>query len=288
MAKQVYKIPASLDASYLDVEISLQNKDGIGKILSLKVIVAWLASILLLAFMIFRTPLGYGTFLQKLLFAILWIWWSFSLFSEDKTHRMKFLNLASLVNYLMPGARRLSTRRTDPAIKFRNLVGIETIEDNGRILFLDGTWGYMYRVVGSASLFLFDADRKAILDRVDGFYRKMERDCDLIWITTKEPQKVHRQVRHAKELRDNLHSSSPGLKALADERIQVLEDDIGSHYRSIHQYLIIKADNKEALRTGFSILKSEVENSSHMIKQCQALVSPSQVTDALKIIYNAE
>jgi hypothetical protein len=50
-----------------------------------------------------------------------------------------------------------------------------------------------------------------------------------------------------------------------------LRDHVGSEFKSIHQYMLIKSKNKEALRVANGILQSEVEESSLMIKQCVPL-----------------
>lgn len=72
-AKQSYKIPASLNADYLnDMEITLRNNDGIGlKPLPIKVILFYLAGIFLGAFLLFKIEfIKNGFFWQKLLFGL--------------------------------------------------------------------------------------------------------------------------------------------------------------------------------------------------------------------------
>ena len=51
----------------------------------------------------------------------------------------------------------------------------------------------------------------------------------------------------------------------------VLRDYVGHEFKSLHQYMLIKSENKEALMAAVNILQSEVENSSLMIKQCVPL-----------------
>ena len=50
-----------------------------------------------------------------------------------------------------------------------------------------------------------------------------------------------------------------------------MRDYVGKEFKSIHQYMVIKSDNKEALRVANGILQNEVENSALFIKQCVPL-----------------
>ena len=62
---------------------------------------------------------------------------------------------------------------------------------------------------------------------------------------------------------------------------------VGGSFRSIHQYLIIKADNTEALTVAKNMLQSEVENSSYMFKQCTALFG-DDIYDVFRTIYKGK
>ena len=56
MAKQYYKIPASLNENYLNMEIALQNKQGVGlKPLPVRVILVWLIGLLVTFFLVSNT-----------------------------------------------------------------------------------------------------------------------------------------------------------------------------------------------------------------------------------------
>lgn len=288
MAKQSYKIPASLASGYLDMELSLQNKDGIGKVVMLRTILAWMLSLFGLIYALFQSPLSKGTFGQKFLFVLLWLIWTVILTKTDKTKRMKIQTVASLINYIPKSARHVLTRQSSKADALYGIVGIKSIEDGGLIQYTDGTLGYMYRVVGSASVLLFDQDRDAILSRVDAFYRKMKTDTELIFITTKEAQKVFRQVYQVKKLKQNLQSTSLDLQNLLQERFQVLSTDVGKNFSTIHQYLILKADNPSALTVAKNILQSEVESSTLMFKQCIPLITKEEVEHVKRIIYRRE
>lgn len=289
MAKEIYKIPDTLDKSMGDMEISLQSSDGIGvRPMPISVILMYAASIILWFFAVAKTFIADGGIVLIVIFSALWFALTVVLLKRDKTGLPQASLVVSMLNYLPKNMRYVITRNNAKARDFYNIVGIDSIDgDKGLIMFADGTYGYMYRVVGTGSVLLFDEDRRAILDRVDKFYAKMKPDYELIYITCKEAQKVYRQVAHLKDRYDNLVVDDPDLKAVADMEYRYLKDIVGGQFRSIHQYLIIKADNTEALTVGKNMLQAEVENSTYMFKQCTALFG-DDIYDVLRTIYKGK
>lgn len=289
MAKDSYKIPDTLDKSMGDMEISLQSSDGIGaRPMPIKIILMYALSIILWFFAVAKTFIADGGIGLIIVFSALWFALTALLLHRDKTGLPQASLVVSMMNYLPKNLRYVVTRNNAPAKDFYTIAGIEDIDgEKGLITFTDGTYGYMYRVVGTGSILLFDEDRKAILDRVDSFYKKMKPEYELIFITSKEAQKIYRQVARLKERYDNLDFDDPELRAVADTEYNYLKNVVGGSFRSIHQYLIIKAENTEALTVGKNMLQSEVENSSYMFKQCTALFG-NDIYDVFRTIYKGK
>lgn len=289
MAKDVYKIPDTLDKSMGDMQISLQSADGVGvKPMPIKIILMWVCSAILWFLCVAKTFIGSGGIAAIVIFTALWFGMTALLLARDKTGVPQAALVVSMLNYLPKSMRYAITRNNAPAKDFYQIAGIEDIDgEKGLITFSDGTYGYMYRVVGTGSVLLFDEDRKAILDRVDSFYRKMKPEYEMIFITSKEAQKVCRQVAAMKRRYDNLAPDDDELRALADTEYRVLKNYVGGSFRSIHQYLILKADNAEALIVAKNMLQSEVENSTMMFKQCTALFG-DDIYEVLRTIYKGK
>lgn len=285
-AKPSYKIPYGLAQSYADMTIALQSKDGsVGKVLPMLVVGTYVVSFLTCLCLITKTFIGtMSNGFQKVLFVLLWAALTVVLASYDGTRRMNLQRILTLLAYIPSSARKVYTRTSRDAGPFWGICGIENIDDDGLIEYSDGTWGYWYRVVGSASILLFDADRDAIITRVDNFYRKWECGTEIVFMTTKEAQKVYRQVANLQRRYENFRTSDSDLRDLAEEQFKILRDYVGSEFKSIHQYMLVKATNKEALRVGTNILQNEVENSSLMIKQCVPL-EKEDVLQVLKSVY---
>ena len=271
-SKQSYHVPYGLAESYADMTIALQSKDGsVGKVLPMIVVGTYVCSFLGCLVCLTKTPIGsMSNTLQKVLFVILWAALTVVLASYDGTRRMNMQRIMTLLNYLPKSARYVYTRNNRNASAFWNIVGIEDIEDDGLIIYADGTYGYWYRVVGSASILLFDADRDAIITRVDNFYRKWECESEIAFMTAKEAQKVYRQVANLQRRYANLKNDDQDLRNLAEEQFRILKY-VGTEFKSIHQYMLVKSNNKEALRVATNLVQAEVENSALMIKQCVPL-----------------
>lgn len=289
MAKPAYKIPSDLNASYADMEIALRSKDGIGfKPLPMKIVLAYVVGVLGAFYVMMNTFIRYGNLGHKALFLLTWGLFMWLLFKTDPTQRMQFSLVPVLLNYIPKKARTVMTRRDSNCLPFYAIVGIKDIDERtGLVSFEDGTFGYWYRVVGSASILLFDSDRVAILDRVDAFYKKMNTESEVIFLTVKSAQAIYKQLAALRRLYDNLEVRDEDLIYLANEQFDVLKNYVGGTFKSIHQYMILKADNKEVLQQTKNILQSEVENSSMMIKRCIPLYR-EDILPVMELIYRGK
>ena len=274
MAKSMYKIPAAINRSRLDHEITISGWDVSLRPLPLKIILYWIGVAMVLMWALTQSSVSKSSPVLMILFTIWYIITVLYLGGRTKTNEMRFMLIPALVEYLPDSARKITARRNSNPYAFMQLLGIRDIDSAGMSYFLDGSIGQGYSVVGSASALLFDEDRNSILNRVDQFWRKVGHDSEWIFLTTKEPQRVHRQI--AAVQRQNLALQGggnyhPDLMALLNEKYEILDQDVGGKFLSMHQYLIIKAKNEEALKQAHGILASEVESSSLMFKRCVKL-----------------
>lgn len=289
MAKKSYKIPDTLDKGFGETEIPLQSSDGLGtKPIPIMIILIYICSALLWFYSVSRSFIRAGGIGLIVAFSILWLALTILLMKRDKTGIPEASLVVSMVNYLPKSMRYLITRKTAKANAFRALVGIKDINyDTGLITFLDDTYAFLYRVVGTGSVLLFEDDKTAILDRYDMFWRKIKADCEILFITSKEPQKIYRQLANAERRYVGLDVKDRELAAVAERNFNFLRDQVGMNFRSIHQYMLVKADNKEALMQTKNIILSEVENSSMVFKQCTPLFG-SDIDDVLSTIFKGK
>lgn len=271
MAKSIYKIPISLGRSILDLEINLGAKGWNLKPLPMKVILFWLCSIFAVFWLVFATFLKHANPLLNILLIAWWLMATAFLGKYSKTKELRIKSVPALVNYVTPGARRVVTRRSADPTGFQSIAGINGIDESGFITWNDGTVGQAYLVVGSASVLVFAKDKLAILDRVDAFYRKVDTSYEVATVTTKEPQRVYRQLANLERRNQSLDVYSPELQELLEEQHAILTGYVGGSFASIHQYFVVKADNLEALRKAHVVLEAEAEESALMIRQLTQL-----------------
>lgn len=274
MAKSVYKIPTSLDASYVDLEFNLQTKEGLGPqtpvngktiLLGLIAIIAWF-------YIVFQTPIGNGGVLIIGGFTITWIILAILLVKPDKTKKHGFELIITMANYIPKSSRRANVRLFDNLTTIQNITGVKSVDpEDGMIHFVDGTVGRVYSVVGSASILMFDQDKSMILDKVDSFYRKLPVGVEIIFDTVKESQRTDIQTQSAIDGFRQLSVKSKGLATLYKERHQILKYGVGEKFKSIHQYAVLKAPKEESLSEGESLIISDAENEGLMFKRVETL-----------------
>lgn len=274
--KQVYKIATSLDRSYLDVEVALQHKSGVGlRPMPFYTIIIWIIAIFGGLMMLSSEYLPFHNlpFVFQAIFYITLLTFTYFVSSRDKGNQMRFMALRNMYTYMfVKGDRIIKTRNTDPSTAFYRLTKIKGVDDKtGVITFSDGTVAYAYRVVGNASSLLFDSDKGEIVNRVDNFYRKMPDNIRIEYVTVKEPQKVVTQKFRLKQLYQALRIRDKDLLKLMEESYEVLDKYVGGEFKSIHQYMLMFAGTKDQLDKAHSIIVNEVHNSGLMISDLEPL-----------------
>ena len=285
--KSSYKIPADIDSNYLDMEIAIKKNDIGIRPTPVRVVLTCLISIFLAYYFVFNgnSIIREGGTAVVVLFLICWILLTILVIHRDGTNRMQIEFLPALFGYIPKSARKVVTRKSSNANPFFGIVGIEDIDDKtGMVTYSDGTYAYWYAIVGSASVLLFPEDKDAILTRVDNFYKNMGSDCEIVYMTTREPQNVTRQLAHLIAQYKVLDYQSADMNKLVEEQYHTLKDYVGKEFKSTHQYMIIKGDNREALSTINNLVIAEVESSSLMFRQCVPMYKEDLIAP-LSLVY---
>lgn len=276
MAKQRFKIPASLDVSYFDMEFHLKTKDGLGinRPVSAKTVLFTLLAGFAWFYLVFQSFIGTSGIPLIIGFTIGWVALSILLIRPDKTNRLGIELVLSMINYLPKTGRFVPVRMGDNVYPLQSLLNIRTVDpEDGVIHYLDGAVGHVYHVVGSASTLMFEQDKQAILNKVDSFYRKLPVDVEVIYDTVYEGHSVDVQVESVKYDMNNLNSSSKGLQALLMEQHQILDLAINSSQglTSLHQYLVVRATNEATLMDFENLLIGDVEGDGLMFRLAKTL-----------------
>ncbi|PUB32557.1 hypothetical protein C8K30_1011083 [Promicromonospora sp. AC04] len=284
MAKTSYKVPSSLNRSFLDHEITLSKGGWAARPSPIKQLFFFGGGALVLLWVTTSTFVASSGPVFITLFVIWGLLTIVYFGALTKTNELRVTTVPALLSYLPARARHVLTRRGSDPSGFYSIVGIHGIDQDGRIHFVDGSEGQVYLVVGSASYLLFDEDRVRILDRVDAFWRKVDTSCEWSFITTKEPQRIYHQVANLERRNHALQVRHPDLVELQDEQYDILTQHVGGKFTSIHQYLLLKGKSADALRRGHTVLQAEIEGSALMIKEAM-LLNREETEPMLRLFY---
>lgn len=285
MAKTSYKVPVALNRTFMDLEITMSGKGWNLRPSPLKQLLFYgLTMFLLLPWLVTSTFISSAGFVLITVF-IIWFLVTFAYLGRlTRTKDLTISRVPALMAYLPPRARTVLTRRSSNPSEFYGVVGIDSIDEDGQINFAGGDVGRAYLVVGSASYLLFDEDRTAILDRTEAFWNKTEPSCEWLWLTTKEPQRVHHQLANLERRNRALQIRHPDLLELQNESFDLLTQHVGGAFSSIHQYLLLRGTSQDALTRGHKLLQAEVEASSLMIKE-SAVLDRLETLQVLQVLY---
>lgn len=282
MAKDIYKVPASINRSMLDHEIALTGNGSF--VAPVKQLMFYGGGVIAIIWLVSQTFVGKASgglvfwFVAWAIFAVAYLGWL------TPTKDLRLMTVPSLLSYLPKKSRRVMTRRSSNPSDFYSIVGVDSISEDGMMRMADGGAAQAYLVVGSASYLLFDEDRAAILNRVDSFWRKVNTTCQFMFVTTKEPQRIHHQVAALHRRNEELEVRDPDLLSLQDEKYNILSDHVGGKFPSIHQYVILRGKSEDALRQGHQVLQAEAESNGLMIKDL-TMLNREETTSLLQVFY---
>lgn len=286
MATSSYKIPVSIDRSRLDHKITLQAFQLKSKPLSIKIILYWVLFVFVTAWVVLQSPLSAAPWIV-LVFLVIWMTVTAAVLGKQtKTGDMKFMQLPALLEYIPTRKRKVMTRTNSKPYGFLSIVGIKDVEASGIIRYVNGDVAQLYSIVGSASALLFEGDRNAIIRRVDNFHQKIDSGPSWCYMTTKESQRVFQQIAAIEHQNRELRHRDPELLALEQEKLDVLVNDVGGQFSSLHQYLLVRATSMKELKAAHRVLRAERENSSLMFRRCELLNGPDGL-EVLRSVYQS-
>lgn len=284
MARSVYGIRTPLNRSLGDVEIPLFSQKSI----PLKSLLIYMAGLLTMLWLVMKAwPIGTSSWWIRILFIFVFSGIMLWAGAPTKTKELTVQQIPATLEYVPRRSRHIVTRTVASPASFYSMVGIREVDSSGLIEYANGDVGQMYLVVGTASVLLFDQDRDDIIDRNDAFWRKVSTDAEWNFITVREPQRVDSQIVHTQELMNQLEPRDPELMDLLDERYEILANYVGHRFRSMHQYLLLRARNFELLEESNNTLMKEKADSDRMFKAITPL-NDTETFEALSVIYRTK
>ena len=156
--KPAYRIPDGLNKSTWETQITLSTRKGVAiRPLPIKVIFGFIGGGLLVWWLVQSSVMAPSPIYLKVILAILCGILMTMLLLPDKTGTSRATLVPALFNYVQKSNRNVIVRRDKPVNNFMHISGISQVyPDRGLIRFTDGAYGFAYRVVGNASVLLFN------------------------------------------------------------------------------------------------------------------------------------
>ena len=277
MAKESYKIRASLDRSRIDRNISIPISEDMGvKSLYLGSLLFGIGGVLSLMAIMSYTFMKNASLPVKSFFSVFYLLMVGFCAYYTKFKELSIVQVKDFLEYIPRRSRIVKTRFGGDIKNFASITGITNFDKKtGIVQFYDGGYGVVYSVVGSASRLLFEKDQNLILDAVNNFYTKLPFNVEMITFTTKEAQKVYAQAYYLEERYKKLKAfgGDDELLELLEEEYDILKNHVGKEYTSIHQYVMLRADNAAQLKAQLPLFERAMLSSPLVFKSVERLDS---------------
>lgn len=286
-----FSFPTSLNTSFLDVAVMLtseKNAIQVKKQITVRVLLILIVGIFIYLFLAIQSPLGKGGVLGIIWWTIGYFW-ILILLALPTDSKLVGLNLIiPTIKYSQKENRKVDSRSISPSDKIGSVVGIESIlKSNGKVIYSNGEVGFVAEVIGNASVLMFEEDQQVVLTDTRNFYRKLTPNISLIIDSVTESQRVHNQIETLLERKEKMKFNSPALNELIDSQISVLASYVGEEFKSLHQYMVVRAKNDDALYEFSQWLNLQVEKGSGFLTDYRVL-DYDDAKDYFKSVYRIE
>lgn len=202
-----------------------------------------------------------GLLMQSTIIITLLIFtWYF--FGPSNTGILGVYRFVSAINFSLPNRKKIRTRLSDEVDPFEALCNITNIDDQGRLLFFDGTQGYIYEVVGNASRLMFDSYKANVLNSVRQFWRQDFTGISFHFITKLSGERVTVQLQHKDEQLRQIPKNETTLREMQLTKQLVLRDRVGNNsaFKTIRQYMVVKAKDGSRINNVEDAMRSNMKS----------------------------
>lgn len=271
-----FKLPYGLNNSFWDMSINISSDNNAIRLkrqITLAVLIIFLLGVVFWFLILAQTLFNFsqGGILQTILWSVGYFWLLFLLCTPTATKQIGANFFVSTITYAIKSDRKVGTRAFEGLGPLQALVGIKGLTKEGTIVFDTNEVGHIYELIGNASVLMFDEDRGSVLNGTRNFYRRINPSISLTYDTITSPQKTNVQIKNMKDEAQGLAFDSPNLKLLNQKESNVLRDWVGKEFKSIHQYVIVRAKNTDNLRDFDDWLQAQLSSSSNYLKDYRLL-----------------
>lgn len=272
--KPKYAIPYNINANLFNSKTSLKDdKTGTGfdKKFSVRTLITFIIATVFYGWLVMQSSASKilmpssGSWSGFILFTVGYVGMAyFSLREISIPEQYGYNVFKPLINWLQIRKKpEVSTKRFDPYMNGAKITGMLEPTDDGYLRFTDGSYGITYRIVGTASVNAFSVDRENSINSFKTFLQNMPKETTLTFITNTGGQKVERQLKHLFELYNK--ETNVAIIQYISEEIRELARYVQDNFFALHQYMIIRGDSRNALKTAEKQIKSFVQRDGSVI-----------------------
>lgn len=289
--KPSYKIPYTLDPKFGDVKTKLKMDDGRGidHAFTVRGLLVSMTAVMVYIYLVFKSHFSdfflEGGIFGNILFALGYfgvIYFGLRAISIPGLYGYNIL--APLMRYL----RRMKDHEvhTESFQLYHGasvFTGMIEPDDQGYLHFRDGSYGQLFKIIGTASNNAFGVDRKRTILSYDNFLRVLPKGATISFITNTGGQNVERQLKH---LFDELDTETDQnmLNYIAEE-IRELGGYVQNNFVALHQFMLIRSDDKVALKNAVNSIQQFVEQDPSTITVMQH-PTPQETVKFFKPLYS--
>lgn len=292
--KARYVIPYNLYTSPWNVRTKLKDeKTGVGsdKKFTIRGIFTCGLSILGYIFLVMNSGLSKilspfsGSWLGTILFTIGYAGFGyFSLREISIPEQWGYNVFKPLLRYLNNYHRlELPTTADSYYLNGTRITGMIEPTDDGYLRFTDGSYGAVFKIVGSASNNAFSVDRAASIDSFSNFLRTLPLNTTIGFITNAGGQKVTMQMDHLLDV--YAHEKDLLILQYINEEIHELGDYVQGKFYSLHQYMLIRGDDYNALKNAIEQIQLYIDQDKGQIINYYQTPSPDELYHLCQQIY---
>lgn len=259
--KDIYKIPYTLKVSKLDMPISLRvGMVGPKKPVPFKVLLTLFVTVILwftIVYFMFKSEFG---LLSIITFTIAYIILSILALKKQPNGLMGYRWFKPTFEYIVRRKDRfIQTRGTASdreVLKLQWSIPVEAIEEkSGLTHYTNGDVGVVLDVIGNGSRALFTQEKEEIIMAFDRVLRQLDLNVSLTIESKQSKQDCSEQIANLEELRRK--NTSPTIDGIISEKLDILENEIQTKFKSTHQYIHLRAPDEDRLNTTLQLLKQQ-------------------------------
>lgn len=272
--KEKYKIPYTLDKHLGDVPIKFTNREGTMSIgpedLTIRPFLVTVFSGMAYIGLFFSSSLSSlfleGSFLGQLLVTIGYAGLVYFSLREISVPGLYGYNVVMpFFNYVTSGRNKLiKTTHEQPYMPVSQLIGMHEPDPKGYLNFNTGTdCGQLFKITGTASNNTFDIDREQTINEFGQFLRIIPENTVVTFVTNTGGQNVNQQLTHLLDLFDR--TTDRLMQSYIGEEVKELYNYVQDNFVTLHQYMIITAEDPAALENAVKRIQEFAKQSGMVI-----------------------